>query len=291
LDDDELSKLIGKRDAIKRKKKIIPEEDVERMLENEPPSANDQIDFDSVPTFKTSRPTRQAKPKEESKKKKDSSSSDNTNNLDYLAEYEDENDLHIPNRIGVSTRVWGDASYGFVAGGKLTKKQRRQGKFVPGDVQLAYNTLLENGISFLETSELYGYSSRSQKLSAEHILGRCMEENEVYSPIVAGTYTNAWKNLFKNGAPRFGGNAVVKAIETSCSRMESSGVELLQIESTFLYPGGRGALADGLASAMDKGFCNYAGIENVGARGMRGFARKLEARGLTLTSNQVRTER
>ena len=62
--------------------------------------------------------------------------------VDYLADYEDENELHIPNRIGFSTLSWGDESKGFVpkSNKKLKKKQIAQGKFVPGDLQVSSQT-------------------------------------------------------------------------------------------------------------------------------------------------------
>jgi hypothetical protein len=73
-----------------------------------------------------------------------------------MADYEDENDFHIPNRMGISTRYWGDDKEGFVPSGKFKKEQLRKGKFVPGDVQMAYNKLLEDGILLFETSPEYG---------------------------------------------------------------------------------------------------------------------------------------
>lgn len=36
----------------------------------------------------------------------------------------------------VTTIAWGDPSRNFVPKGKLTKKMRREGKFVPGDLQV-----------------------------------------------------------------------------------------------------------------------------------------------------------
>ena len=141
-DADELSKLIGKRAEIKRKSK---EEIEEEPL---PPEPVVDLDLDKLPQFKTDRPVRRAKKKEESEgqDEKDTKKSADTPIVDFKADYDDENDLHIPNRIGVSTKHWGDPKAGFVASGKLTKRMIKEGKFVPGDLQLAHSKLLEGGM-------------------------------------------------------------------------------------------------------------------------------------------------
>lgn len=147
---------------------------------------------------------------------------------------------------------------------------------------MAYNQLLENGISFFETSERYGATFRSSSLSAEHILARCMEEQKSENPVlIATTFSNPFPCVTK-----FGAKAVVSAVQNSCTRMDTSGVELLQVQSTFLYPGGRRALANGLSQAVDKGYCNYVGACNLSKGGMKSMMKKLEPYGLTLTSNQ-----
>lgn len=145
--------------------------------------------------------------------------------------------------------------------------------------------MLENGVSFFETSERYGSASRSSKLSAEDILARCMEEQKTENqPLIATTFSNPFPSF------RYGSNAVVKAIEASCARMDTSGIELVQVQAAnSLYPGGRRAIANGLSQAVDKGYCNYVGAWNLSKGGMKGMIGKLEPYGLTLTSNQVRS--
>ena len=143
---------------------------------------------------------------------------------------------------------------------------------------MAYNTLLERGVSFVETSENYGIALRPSSLSAEHILARCMEEQKTDNAVlIATTFANPFPSL------RFGANAVVRAAEASCSRLDTSGVEILQVQRTLFYPG----LVDGLAKAVDKGYCNSVGAVNLGKSRLKSFAKKLERRALTLTSNQV----
>jgi hypothetical protein len=133
-DEDELSRLIGKRNEIKRKKKA--EEDIVERDTLEFDISEDDIEWDNLPEFKTSRPVRK-KSTGSSDKEKKKKEEERDQGLDFLADYGDENEFHIPNRIGVTTVSWGDPNAGFVTGGKLTKKMRREGKFVPGDLQVS----------------------------------------------------------------------------------------------------------------------------------------------------------
>jgi hypothetical protein len=56
--------------------------------------------------------------------------------VDWTEDYEDENEFHIPNRIGFTTVEWGDKKKGFVAG-KLKKTDRKAGKFNKSDLQVS----------------------------------------------------------------------------------------------------------------------------------------------------------
>mmetsp|Transcript_16220 Transcript_16220/g.22864 ORF Transcript_16220/g.22864 Transcript_16220/m.22864 type:complete len:495 (+) Transcript_16220:144-1628(+) len=286
FDDDELSKLIGKRDQIKRKKKA-PEPEISDDDLLSAPTAGDALDFDKMPEFKTkrtSRAPRKSSSDEKEDKKKEQESAEKF--VDFLSEYEDENDFHIPNRIGFTTSAWGDATKGFVEGGKLTKKMKREGKFLAGDLQIAYNTLMESGVPLVETSELYGSNNRKSKLSAQQILARCMEENTDFTPLVTDTFEGSLSKVLANGGVRFGSGSVVKALENSLARLDQSTIELYQVDSALIYLGGKSSLAKGLAQCLDKGHCNYVGVKNMGKNGVKSMVKKMEKQGYTLTSNQ-----
>jgi diketogulonate reductase-like aldo/keto reductase len=106
-----------------------------------------------------------------------------------------------------------------------------------------------------------------------------MEEHKTdNAALIATTVANSPLSL------KFGASAIAKSAEASCGRLGTSGVELLQVQRTWLYPG----LVDGLARAVDMGYCNSVGACNLGKGGIQSLCRKLERRGLTLTSNQVR---
>lgn len=273
LDDDELSKLIGKRSQIKRKKKEeLPKED--DFLDSLDASS---MDFDKMPEFQTKRVKRVPKKTEEEEKPK-AQSSNEPSYVDFCAEYEDENDFHIPNRMAISTRCWGEAKEGFVPSGKLKKQQLREGKFVPGDLQLAYNNLMTEGILVFETSPDYGSAMASKKLSAEDILARCIQEYEESdeTPLLIGTYANQlWQR-------RAGG--LTSSLSKSCDRMEVSGVEVFQVKSLGWLPSG--GLVKGLTEAViDLGTVNYVGVKNVAPIRLRRIAGKLDAQGVQLTTN------
>lgn len=180
--------------------------------------------------------------------------------------------------MGITTKCWGDDKEGFVPSGKLKKQQLREGKFVPGDIQLAYNKLLTEGIFLFETSPDYGNSMASKKLSAENLLARFMQEYEESesSPLVVGTFNN---QLWQRGA-----KALTSSLSKSCDKLEVSGLEIFQIKSLGWLPSG--GLITGMSEAViDMGTVNYVGVKNVAPLRMRRISDKLDAQGLTLTSN------
>lgn len=291
-DDDEISKLIGKRSQIKRKKR---EADEEPKLPDEPVV---DLDLDKLPEFKTERPVRRAKPKDEEEEDEDNDKQDSNSKsssssaaapiVDFQAEYDDENDFHIPNRFGISTVAWGDTTRGFVPSGKLTKKAIKAGKFVPGDLQLAYNELLEGGLVVIESSPMYGSTSRVQKLSAEQILQRCLVEQPEDLPesmlvesFGSGSILSVLQTILKGRGSL--SNAMVNGLEDSLNRLGSSLIELYEapgwIPSRFL--------CKALAAVVESGQCNRIGVVGVTSPGrLRKLQRILDEKyEVALTTN------
>ena len=273
MDDDELSKLIGKRNQIKRKKRE-EEPKEEDFLDNVDTSSVDYLE--KLPDFQTKRVKRTPKKTEDEENPR--SSSNEPTYLDYYADYEDENEFHITNRMGVSTRCWGDANEGFVSGGKLKKQQLREGKFVPGDLQVAYDSLLSEGVLLFNTSPEYGSPMASKKLSGEDILARCIQEYQEtdVSPLLVGTYGN---KLWQRGA-----SGLTNSLSQSCDRLGVSGMDVYQLKNLGWLPSG--GLVKGLTEAViDMGTVNYVGVQNVAPLRLRRFASKLDAQGLQLVTN------
>ncbi len=135
---DELSKLIGKRASMMKKKAPTPSPVDEDFIDPTTASlyeGKEGMDIFEMPDFKSARPLKT--PKEvEDKDRGGGSENDGDYYVDYQAEYDDENDLHIPNRIGFTTKPWGDPDAGFRSGKKLKKKAIKAGKFLAGDLQV-----------------------------------------------------------------------------------------------------------------------------------------------------------
>ena len=147
----ELDSLISKRDAIK--KNIVAntkpdddtppidemsDDDIAKMLSDEA-DIDDLFSKDYVPTFATKRgPTRSGLSSGDSGGVLDGEEEDDEDRalfVDWTEDYDDENEFHIPNRIGFTTAEWGDKKKGFVAG-KLKKKDRKAGKFNKTDLKV-----------------------------------------------------------------------------------------------------------------------------------------------------------
>eukprot|EP00560_Eucampia_antarctica_P006366 CAMPEP_0197826482 /NCGR_PEP_ID=MMETSP1437-20131217/3439_1 /TAXON_ID=49252 ORGANISM="Eucampia antarctica, Strain CCMP1452" /NCGR_SAMPLE_ID=MMETSP1437 /ASSEMBLY_ACC=CAM_ASM_001096 /LENGTH=464 /DNA_ID=CAMNT_0043426951 /DNA_START=257 /DNA_END=1651 /DNA_ORIENTATION=+ len=290
-DDDALSKLIGKRGGIVKKRAdtpkapVIPPDDLPEL--KEPLSDKTGMDVFEMPDFKVKRPLRSANKGDDNNSDSEGSNDKDELFIDYQAEYEDENDLHIPNRIGFGTMAWGNPDSGFKIGKKLKKKEKKRGKFLAGDLQVAYNKLTEAGITLVDTSENYGLSSRKEKLSAEEIIGTILEGNTETSPLITSTMSNPWTSLRQGTGLRIGRkSAILKVIEQSCERMGTSVIDLYQVPSKMFYLGTPGVVADALCMAMDQGLINNVGVCNMGKTSMKNFAQKLKKRGYDLTSNQ-----
>ena len=276
LDDDEISKLIGKRSQIKRKKKEEPPEEIL-------PEDVVSFDLESLPEFKTARPSRAAKEEEKeaneaaeaAARKRDA---DEVLSIDFLSEHDDENDFHIPNRIGFSTAGWGDPSQGFVPEGKLTKRMIKAGKYVPGDCQMVYNKLMEGGISLMETSSAYGKASRGQGLSAEDILAQSIAgyEADANVPLIVESLPASWL------PPR--PSAMKKSVEQSCERLKIDTVDIVQVSKRI--PLLSRLLSGGLMQVLEGGSCSYVGVMGILQRSsLQRFSDSVENQGSTLTSN------
>lgn len=278
-EDDELSKLIGKRSAIRRKKKDeLPNEDA-LFKEMTSTSDDEDIDWDNMPEFNTKRKKRAPKKKEEKEEDKPARGyNDEPAYIDFLADYDDENDFHIPNRIGISTRCWGEEKEGFVPSGKLKKKQLREGKFVPGDLQMAYNKLLEEGILLFETSPAYGRSMANMDLSSEGLLARFIKEYQESdtSPLLIDTYDNQiWQRT---------AGGLTSALTASCEKLEQPVVDVYQTKSIGWLPSG--GIIKGMGEAViDQGTANFVGVRDVSPLRLRRLSQKIDSVGLAIATN------
>ncbi|KAL7459757.1 hypothetical protein ACHAWC_011562 [Mediolabrus comicus] len=291
----ELDSLISKRDAIK--KNIIAntkpdddtppleemsDDDIAKMLSSDETDIDDLFARDYMPSFATKRgPSRSGLSSGDSGGVLDGDEVEDEDRalfVDWTEDYEDENEFHIPNRIGFTTAEWGDKKKGFVAG-KLKKKERKAGKFNKSDLKKAYEKLQQNGISFVETSE---------SSFAEAFLNKFINECEHGDrPLVASTFANPWKHALKTKSlPRRGSKAVVAAAEECCERMGVSSMSLFQVQNPYFYIGGSSALAEGMLDVISDDHSRYVGCINMSASKLMKLQRKLRAQGEFIATNQ-----
>jgi aryl-alcohol dehydrogenase-like predicted oxidoreductase len=151
---------------------------------------------------------------------------------------------------------------------------------------MAYNKLIESGVTFVDTSENYGLVSRKDNLSAEHIIGQCVEENSERTPLIASTLSNPWTSIKQGTGLRLGARSILSAISKSAERMGASAIDLYQVPAKMFYLGTPGCVVQALAMAMDQGLINNVGVCNMEKSAMKSFIQKLSKKGYTLTSNQ-----
>lgn len=168
---------------------------------------------------------------------------------DYCKDYKDENDaLHIPNRLAFTTAKWQDSE----------------------DAQDAFDILLEGGIPFVCCTP-----------GKEDMLGTAiLNEPDKLEPVVAMSYNARFK---------FGGeSSVVSSIEASLEKLQvMEEIELLQTRPSRLSLGGVGALAAGIRTAIDDGYCVSGGSMDITSKGkLKAMRRQMEQRDETLTTNQ-----
>eukprot|EP00984_Skeletonema_dohrnii_P002686 scaffold930_cov126-Skeletonema_dohrnii-CCMP3373.AAC.2 len=270
----ELDSLISKRDAIK--KNIVAntkpdddtppidemsDDDIAKMLSDEA-DVDKLFSRDYVPTFETKRgPSRTGLSSGESGGVLDGEEEDDPERalfVDWTEDYDDENEFHIPNRIGFTTAEWGDKKKGFVAG-KLKKNERKAGKFNKSDLKKAYEKLQQNGVSFVETSESSSF--------AEAFLNKFVNEIEHGDrPLVASTFANPWKHAIKTKSlPRRGSKAV---------------------KNPYFYIGGTSALAEGMLDVISDDHSRYVGCINMSTSKLAKLQRQLRAQGEFVATNQ-----
>ena len=170
----ELDTLVNKRDAIRKAKlaNVKPDDDVPRlddmsdeeirlMLVTKEEEARGKEDDDALfamPDFKTRRsasnadrrglssgtyggdvvgPGDAAVPSSPGEEGDDGESSSSAGMfVDWTADYDDENEFHVPNRIGFTTCDWGNVRGGYVDG-KLKKKDRAAGRYNKSDLKVS----------------------------------------------------------------------------------------------------------------------------------------------------------
>lgn len=140
-----------------------------------------------------------------------------------------------------------------------------------GEVRQAFQTSIHEGISFIDTAELYGNGL------SERLLGRFLKETD--QPVLVATkfFPLPW---------RFRKAALPRALKGSLARMGIENVDLYQIHWPSLVMNTENTM-EGLADCVTSGMARTAGVSNFGQSHMLAAYSALARHNLPLASNQV----
>lgn len=175
--------------------------------------------------------------------------------------------VHV-SAVGAGAWSWGDRS-GYWGYGK------EYGKDASKD---AYQALMEGGVNFIDTAEVYGFGM------SEEFLGEFMKETKGkfdQDPAVATKFAPLpW---------RFTEDSVVDALKDSLKRLGRDKVELYMQHwpGFFLNAFSNDAYLNGLARCKEMGLADAIGVSNFNKNRLREAYEKLGAKGVVLASNQV----
>lgn len=161
---------------------------------------------------------------------------------------------------------WGDRSFWGYGG---------YGNYGEDQVRKAYDGIVDNGLNFIDTAEVYG-AGKSEKLlqDFQRTTGTNVKIATKYAPL-------PW---------RFGKNAPVKALKGSLERLGQSSVDLYQQH----WPGfpivnswANDNFYEGLAECQKQGLAKAVGVSNHNEKRMKRAFQVMQGNGVRLTSNQV----
>jgi aryl-alcohol dehydrogenase-like predicted oxidoreductase len=162
--------------------------------------------------------------------------------------------------LGVGTWSWGDRMFwGY-----------RQG-YNDEDIQAAFKTCLEAGITFFDTAEVYGQGQ------SERLLGDLLKTTE--RPVTVAT-------KFMPLPWRLTGSALLRALKASLTRLGRSKVELYQMHWPF-PPVKIETWIGAMAEACQAGLIDAVGVSNYDRSQTQRAFETLQHEGLRLASNQV----
>ncbi|KAF6250865.1 NADP-dependent oxidoreductase domain-containing protein [Scenedesmus sp. NREL 46B-D3] len=173
--------------------------------------------------------------------------------------------LQVP-VLGIGAWSWGDRS-GYWGYGKEYGKDASQE---------AYAALMQSGLTFIDTAEVYGYGK------SEEFLGEFMKAGLSDSqPTVATKFAPLpW---------RLTGGSVSVACRASLQRLQMQQMGLyIQHWPGFAFNAfSNDAYLEGLADCVEQGLTRAVGVSNFKAQRVKHAARALTRRGTCLSSNQV----
>ncbi|MBW4644634.1 MAG: aldo/keto reductase [Goleter apudmare HA4340-LM2] len=139
-------------------------------------------------------------------------------------------------------------------------------------LQQAFTSALEAGVTFFDTAEVYGLGK------SEQILGEFLQQTQKQVQVATKFWNWPW---------RFTTQSVSDALTDSLKRLQLERVELYQIHWPFTFFLSQEAIINTLADEVQRGRIGAVGISNYSAKQMREVHQILTARGIPLAVNQV----
>lgn len=161
-------------------------------------------------------------------------------------------------KIGVGTWAWGDKFYW-----KYSEDEDKE-------LQKAFDYCKDNGVTFFDTAEVYGFGK------SELLLSRFERYKPEPKAIVATKFAPLpW---------RFTADSVVAACRDSMDRLGTDKIDLYQLHWPGLV---NEAYWDGIAKCYERGWISAVGVSNYGPSMLKDAHRYLTQRGVPLATNQV----
>ncbi|MEM9213097.1 MAG: aldo/keto reductase [Cyanobacteria bacterium P01_F01_bin.150] len=171
------------------------------------------------------------------------------------------NDGPMVPALGIGTWAWGD-SFFWSYGKDYNDEQLQQ----------AFNTALEAGVTLFDTAEIYGFGQ------SERLIGRFLKQTSQPVMIATKYFPLPW---------RFTADAVSSALSDSLKRLQVPSVALYQIHWPFDFFMGQTTLMNALADEVAQGRIQAVGVSNYSTGQMKKAHELLAKRGVPLAVNQV----
>ena len=135
----------------------------------------------------------------------------------------------------------------------------------------AYQALLDGGVDFFDTAEVYFWGESERALAAcRQADGRPVKVASKFMPFVGRT------------PPK----ALLTALDATLQRLGLKTIDLYYAHFPFPFVSPE-SFADGLAEAVKSGRARAVGVSNFGAEGMRRVAERLAKANIALAANEV----
>ncbi|MDJ0734823.1 MAG: aldo/keto reductase [Nostocaceae cyanobacterium] len=141
------------------------------------------------------------------------------------------------------------------------------------ELQAAFTTALDAGVTFFDTAEVYGMGL------SEEFLGQFMKNTDREVQIATKFGPLPW---------RFTSGSVADALTASLKRLQMERIDLYQVHWPFTFFMSQETLMNALADEVQRGRIAAIGVSNYSAQQMESAQSILARRGVKLAVNQVR---